>query len=49
MQPVSQNELNDLLDIIEEKISWAPLLLQRSIHLQKGIHFLIDPTTANAI
>ena len=49
MQPVTQDELSDLLDIIEERNQMGPLIITTQYPLAKWHSLFDDPTTADAI
>jgi len=49
MQPVSQDELSDLLDIIEERNQLGPLIVTTQYPVAKWHSLFDDPTTADAI
>ena len=49
MQPISQDELSDLLDIIEERNQLGPLIITTQYPVNKWHSLFDDPTTADAI
>lgn len=49
MQPVTQDELSDLLDIIEERNQLGPLIVTTQYPVAKWHSLFDDPTTADAI
>lgn len=49
MQPINQDELSDLLDIIEERNQLGPIIITTQYPVNKWHSLFDDPTTADAI